>query len=151
MQTWCYGWDLLGPPLFVYTDSDGLLKLKFVFVALPTGCGVFTRHQQHYQHLPPPPPPPNLPFLLFSSFSDISVSKNLPQTQGHRENRDLMHASSEDLFADPLQVRGRLLAAGGGRRWLHRCWLLLKDGVTEIIWDNGIGFWRYIAFDISPF
>ena len=73
MQTWCYGWDLLGPPLFVFTDSDGLLKLKFVFVALPTGYGVFTHHQQHYQHLSPPPRPPplppNCPFILFSSFS----------------------------------------------------------------------------------
>ena len=31
---------------------------------------------------------------------------------GHRENRDLMHVSSEDLFGDPLHVRG-----DGGTTW----------------------------------
>jgi hypothetical protein len=31
---------------------------------------------------------------------------------GHRENRDLMHVSSEDLFGDPLHVRG-----DGGMTW----------------------------------
>lgn len=29
-----------------------------------------------------------------------------PVPAGHRENRDLMHVSSEDLFGDPLHVRG---------------------------------------------
>ena len=139
MQTWCYGWDLLGPPLFVFTDSDGLLKLKLCFCCRP--------HRKWCIHPPPTLPTPTTttsttklpvhPFLLL--FSDISVSKNLPQTRGHRENRDLMHASSEDLFADPLQVRGRLLPAG----WWSS--LVAQPLITVQRWGyrNHMGQWDW--------
>lgn len=129
MQTWCYGRDLLGPPLFEFTDSDGLLKLKLVFVAVPTGYGVFTHHQQHYQHLPPPPPP-NCPFILFSSFSDISVSKKFAaDPRSSRESR--FDARKQRRFVRWSSPSTRSVAGG---------WVVVVVGCTAVgyCWKMGL-------------
>ena len=73
--------------------------------------------------------PPCFPYCLLNLVTRPEKKSTVPP--GHRENRDLMHISSEDLFGDPLHVRGEK------GEW-RLGWGKTSDGAA------GSVFWWYI-------